>query len=189
MSNKAVVYEDVVEWMKNVPVTEIVDALEDAGIKDTIEQEIYSRSLANIIATPSFFINSWDIYDDKEERFLVVVHRVEPTDRMAALRLLRKMDYTLDNAKKALTEAPYYFYFTKECPDPWLYYNPAERTIDDGGEYYHIAKDLGFKMLVISSLNTDIETWMETLNDEERKDVIFSLDFYIDIFYKYINNN
>jgi hypothetical protein len=124
------------------------------------------------------------------ERFLVIVRRVEAVNKTKAMYLLRKMGYSLLDSKNLIYNCPFHFYDSSGVY--LLYYNPEESVKRNGVEYYgehfKYGKALGFKMLVISTKERDIEKWIERLSEEEREDVVFSLDFYIKLFSDFINN-
>ncbi len=120
------------------------------------------------------------------ELFVIVVRSIKTTDRKGSMRLLRKMGHSLMDSKNLLAEAPFYFYCTDKHTASYLYYNPSIMDYNGCAEYFDDAISLGFNMLTISTFSNDIDEWMNTLTEEEYKDVIFGLDFYIKLFAKYI---
>lgn len=187
LSNGKATYPDVVEWMKNVTTDDIADALEEAGVDHLVELELQQRTVCIPLIMPAT-TGGTNCQFPEEEQFLVIVRRVEPEDRIKAMMLLRKMGHTMHDAKRMIDETPYHFYANEGYPTKALYYDPRGRDASNGGEYFSMGLELGFKFFVISTLSRNIEAWIETLDDEEREDVIFSLNFYVDLFSELANN-
>jgi hypothetical protein len=175
--------DDVVEWIQQNSINELVEAVYDAGAgaEQILLNELSLCANAPAIIMPANFCDMGE-----EEQFLVVVRSVNTTDRLGSMKLLRKMGHTLSDTKRLLTEAPFHFYCTEEYPTAKLYYDPTNRDSSNGGEYFQEAVDLGFNMLVISTFSEDIDKWMDTLTEEEHEDVVFGLDFYVKLFDEYI---
>jgi hypothetical protein len=123
--------------------------------------------------------------EEELETFTVVVRSVdsvEEKNRTGVLRLFRKMGYSIPESYDRIRKAPFLFYNCEKYDTPFLYYDPSSRDENSGGEYFKIGKDLGLKYLVISNRDSDMDSWMNTLSEDELKDVTFSLDFYIKLF-------
>jgi hypothetical protein len=177
-----IAHDDVVEWIQQNSINDLVEAIYDAGAEKMLTAELNLCANASInMMTANFCVT-----DEPEEQFLVVVRSVKTTDRLGSMQLLRKMGHTVQDAKRLLTEAPFHFYCTDEYPTAKLYYDPTDRDESNGGEYFQDAIALGFNMLVIGTFAGDIDTWMDTLTEEEHEDVVFGLYFYVKLFDEYI---
>lgn len=188
LSSGKAIFPDVVEWMKNVTTDDIVDALEQAGVDHLVEHELEQRASVCIPAIfPATTGGTNCISFNDRERFYVIVRRVDPEKRVKAMHLLRKMGYSFKEVKGIIDNPPFHFYANESYPTKFLYYDPSTRDENTGGEYFMLGKNVGFSFFVISDQTRDIEKWIETLDDEEREDVIFSLNFYVDLFTQLAN--